>query len=73
MDQFCDDFWKLEPPTPSEIRERCIAIQSTWSESERLRRARLDAHTLAVSDDDRERGQLAELNAKAALRKRGMR
>lgn len=29
-------------PTPQEIRQRCLQIQSTWSDSERMSRLRVD-------------------------------
>ncbi len=28
----------VAPPTPEEIRERCLAIQAEWSEDERRKR-----------------------------------
>jgi hypothetical protein len=30
--------WKIDAPTPEEIRERCLEIQSTWDEETRLSR-----------------------------------
>jgi hypothetical protein len=30
--------WKIDAPTPEEIRERCLEIQATWDEDTRLSR-----------------------------------
>lgn len=36
----CPEGGAIEPdPTPDEIRERCLAVQATWSEPERRKRA----------------------------------
>lgn len=43
-------FDKVSDPTPQEIRDRCLKIQSEWSDEERKRRAKwIDSKVVALN------------------------